>query len=142
MQPLELLSSLLGRDPGPEPIELPMDTTLHLVSNERRRLVIDYVDTLGPMEVGALADAIASVTESKRKSTYIALYQDHLPKLDRRDVIDLGPRGHHVEPGPHFDAFVDLLEDLDQRFDTEGDSETELEFDENDAAMTIGGETA
>lgn len=142
MHPLELLSSLLGRDPEPQPIELPMDTTLHLVSNERRRLVIDYVDTLGPMEVGALADAIATVTEPKRKSTYIGLYQEHLPKLDRHDVINLGPRGHHVEPGPHFDAFVDLLEDLDQRFDTVGDSEKELEFDEDDAVATIGGELA
>ena len=126
-------------EPEPEPCDLTIDEVLHLFSNERRRYVVELVDTLGPMQLAALADAISAITGDSRKGIYVGLYQDHLPKLDQHGVIELGERGHQVDPGPEFDACAEFVSDMQDRFDPPEDpGPKEFEYDELEAV--VGGE--
>ncbi|MFB1066479.1 hypothetical protein [Natrinema sp. H-ect4] len=140
---MSLFKRLRGSD-DPVSCELTIDEGLHLFSNKRRRLVVELVDNLGPMEIGALADAIATITDRKRKTVYVPLFQTHLPKLDEHDVIELGERKHHVEPGEHFDASVDFLEDVQKRFENDptGTAPTEFEYNELGQVAESDGEEA
>lgn len=144
MTVLEKVRSIFRDDPEPATCELTIDEALHLFSNKRRRLVVELVDELGPMEIGVLSDAIATITEHKRKSVYVPLYQSHLPKLDENDVIELGERGHHVEPGEHFDASAAFIQDIRGRFeeDPAGKHPTEFEYTELEQLVEAGGEEA
>ncbi|UHQ96428.1 DUF7344 domain-containing protein [Natrinema halophilum] len=125
-----------------EPVrsDLPLDAAVHLMSNERRRLAVELIDALGPMELKVLADAFAAISDIDRKGAYVTLYQTHLPKLDKHDVIELGDRGHHIEPGEHFNALVKCISDLEERFEIETDSSQVFEFDEDDAVAEIAGD--
>ncbi|WP_126665267.1 DUF7344 domain-containing protein [Haloterrigena salifodinae] len=115
----------------PEPCDVPITTAANLMKNQRRRLAVALVNELGPMRLRALADAVATIADDNRKSVYCTLYQNHLPKLDVHDVIDIGERGHLVEPGPNFDAFVDFGADLEERFDGESNQTAVVEFNED-----------
>lgn len=130
----ERLGGLLegNHEPEPEPCDLTIDEALHLMQNERRRYVVEFMDILGPMELEALADAVSAVTDSTRKAVYIALYQSHLPELDKYNVIDLGERGHSVEPGEHFDACADFVQDVQTKFKSDSQHPAEFTFDELD----------
>lgn len=77
---------------------LPKDLIFSLLSVERRRRVITYLDTNeGETTVGELAEEIAALendteirllSSQQRKRVYVGLYQCHLPKLDDADVIE------------------------------------------------------
>ena len=73
------------------------ETEIHdLLRNERRRQVIKYMQrTIGSATLRELAEAIAETETGEsppprniRDSVYNSLHQTHLPKLDRRGVID------------------------------------------------------
>ena len=76
--------------------ELP-ETEIHdLLRNERRQQVIQYMQrTVGSATLRELAEEIAEAETGEsppprniRDSVYNSLHQTHLPKLDRRDVVD------------------------------------------------------
>lgn len=77
---------------------LTLNERFEILKNERRRYVLEHLlGTEGAIELGTLADHIAAVendtavdavTSSERKRVYVALYQFHLPKMDRMDVVD------------------------------------------------------
>jgi hypothetical protein len=77
---------------------LTLNERFEILKNERRRSVLKQLsgrdDTIA---LSSLADQIAAienettiedVTSSERKRVYVALYQFHLPKMDRMGVID------------------------------------------------------
>lgn len=92
----------LGRIEGartvPEEGGLSRDETFDLLRNRRRRDVVRYLASAGrTVTLSELAEHIAarendvSIEEldySQRKRVYVALYQTHLPKLDRANVLD------------------------------------------------------
>lgn len=77
---------------------LTLDERFEILKNERRRFVLEYLSSAEqPVELSELADHLAAIendstveaiTSSERKRVYVALYQFHLPKMDRMDVID------------------------------------------------------
>jgi hypothetical protein len=85
-----------------EPGTLDTDDVFHLLQNERRRRVIEYlreheggstegVDMRDVVEDIAAREHDTSVdllSSDERQRVYIALYQSHLPKLDDHDVIE------------------------------------------------------
>jgi hypothetical protein len=76
--------------------EIP-ETEIHdLLRNERRRQVIKHLqDTVGATTLRDLAEAIAEYETGEspaprniRDSVYNSLHQTHLPKLDRRGIVE------------------------------------------------------
>ena len=85
-----------GRDQREKPLTL--DERFEILKNERRRFVLEYLSSADQtVALGEMADHLAAiendttvedVTSSERKRVYVALYQFHLPKMDRMDVIN------------------------------------------------------
>lgn len=83
------------------------DQQFHLLSNERRRSVIQVVDEYGSIGLSELAERVASKEYNKpvdrldsqeRKRVYISLYQCHLPKMDDAGAIDYDCDRGFVKP--------------------------------------------
>ena len=78
--------------------ELSKDEVFEVLSNARRREVIRYlVNQEGEATASEIAEHIAALendkpvsqlSSSERKRVYVALYQNHLPKMDTVGVID------------------------------------------------------
>lgn len=81
-----------------EETELSLDEVCHLLQNERRRDVLQYLAVREEeVKIGDLADHIAAkeqeipveqVGSDQRKRVYISLYQNHLPKLEKANAIE------------------------------------------------------
>ncbi len=109
-----------------EPIHLPSDVVCRLLSNSRRRVVIDEVaalDASAETAIGELSVRIAAVehgidvgqvTSGQRKSAYVSLLQCHLPKLDDAGVIDWDRRSGVVSRGHSTDAIADLIDAIER----------------------------
>lgn len=123
--PGRVLTELAHTDCPTQPeerIHLPIDAVCRLLSNGRRRIVIDEVAALDADEetaIGALARRIAAaehdvdatrVTSEQRKSAYVSLLQCHLPKLDDSDVVDWDRRSGAVFRGESIDELADLID--------------------------------
>lgn len=104
-----------------EPIEpLGKDTLFQLLSNARRRRLIQALDRDGPLPKNQLADRLAAietdtvpdrVSHADRKRVYVSLHQVHLPKLTDAGVVEVDETDgtELVSPGPTFgqlDEFV------------------------------------
>lgn len=93
-----------------------------ILSNERRRLVLRYLQTRSEDErVGfrELVDQVAAwendatiqeVDSSDRKCVYTALRQTHLPKLDTFDVIEYDHQRGTLEPNENIDEVLTYME--------------------------------
>lgn len=88
--------------------ELDIDQVFELLKNERRREIItflkhqdDHVSTSDGLaeHIAALENdvEISELSSTQRKRVYIALYQCHLPKMDRFGVIDFDKQRGTVE---------------------------------------------
>jgi hypothetical protein len=73
-----------------------LDRIFDVLSNHRRRRVLQYLERNEQALVGELAEHIAAIENKKaitalssqeRKRVYIALYQSHLPKMASADVV-------------------------------------------------------
>lgn len=81
---------------------------INALSFERRRRAVEYIATQeGTISVGELAEYIAAaendctineVTSDERSRVYISLIQQHLPKLERLDLIDYDDDRKEIEP--------------------------------------------
>lgn len=102
---------------------LTMDELTHVLSNERRRRVVRIIDTEGPHKLRALADLIASreagvpvgdAPHDGRKACYIALYQNHLEKLDDVGIVEWdGESRDPITAGINLDIAVKTLDQLE-----------------------------
>ena len=106
-------------DPPDSPVTLPQETVFTLLQNERRRYVLEYLDsTDGPVEIRDLSEhvaarendqAVSEVTYQERKRVYTSLYQIHLPKLADAGVVDYDRRAGVVSLAPASDACLQHL---------------------------------
>lgn len=98
---------------------LPMDTVFQLLSAERRRHVLDYLQNeTDTTTTGELAEYIAALENDKaekmlssteRKRVYVALYQCHLPKMDDANVISFDKSRGTVTKAENADQLVEHL---------------------------------
>jgi DNA-binding transcriptional ArsR family regulator len=100
------------------------DDVFHLLQNERRRRVLQYLEeTDGTVEMGDIAEQVAAwehdttvraLSSDQRQRVYIALYQAHLPKLDEAGVIEYNQNRGRVEPTDRIEtltAYLDLSDE-------------------------------
>ena len=101
--------------------ELTNDEMFHLLQTERRRAVLRYLQGCDePVRMRDVAEQVAAwehdttvagLTSTERQRVYIALYQSHLPKLDKAGVIDYQQSRGIVERRPAadcLDPYVDI----------------------------------
>ncbi|RDZ42288.1 hypothetical protein C5B91_15945 [Haloferax sp. Atlit-10N] len=114
--------------------ELGKDEIYHLLQNERRRKVLEYLrDREGPVQMRDIAEQVAAwehdttvqaLMSDQRQRVYIALYQAHLPKLDEEGVIDYNQSRGIVEKTPlanELAAHLELPDDDDDETDVESE---------------------
>jgi len=105
---------------------LTQDEVFDLLSSPRRRYVIYYLQQSdGPVELGRLADEVASweneisvdeLTSQQRKRVYVSLYQTHIPRLEEFGIIDYDIDEGTVTVNDHLDDVSTFLSgDSEQR---------------------------
>jgi len=106
--------------------ELGFDQIFELLSNQRRRYVLQYLQEIDDQPTTSdLAEQIAAwendkerqqISSDERKRAYVGLYQGHLPKMDDMGVISYNkPRGT-IESANNIDQVSAYL-DNDERTD-------------------------
>lgn len=119
-----------GVEVAPPERSLSRDDTFHILQNERRRRVLQYLsNTEGAVDMRDIAEQVAAwehdttvqqLTSDQRQRVYIALYQSHLPKLADFDLITYNRSRGIVERTPLADQVAQYLEtgdDTEERSD-------------------------
>ena len=134
-RPVEALVSLLKRnEPRALPTESLDERTLaevcELLSEKRRQYVLRSLDSMNGPEYhfGELVDRVAElenecdrneVTPEQRNRVFIALYQSHLPRFAKADVLSFDQEQNIVSEGPQFTqvwtAYETLIDALSER---------------------------
>lgn len=94
----------------PSDDELPVDEIFHILQNERRRMVLKFLqgaeDSVRMRDVAEQVAAwendttVDDLSSDQRQRVYIPLYQSHLPKLDKAGIIDYQQNRGIVERRP------------------------------------------
>jgi hypothetical protein len=94
---------------GCENQELACDDIFDMLSNQRRRYTLYYLQQSGtPATIGTIATQVAAwergksredVTADERKRVYTSLQQFHLPKLDEKRIVEFDEMTGAVELG-------------------------------------------
>ncbi|WP_276261521.1 DUF7344 domain-containing protein [Haloglomus litoreum] len=105
------------------PADLPLDQVFDVLRNERRRLVLRYLEeSEGPHTIGELAEHIAAhendkpiaqLSSDERKRAYVGLYQCHLPKMDSMGIVQFNKDRGRIALGPNHtlvEPYLDLGE--------------------------------
>ncbi|MDL5363600.1 hypothetical protein [Halalkalicoccus sp. NIPERK01] len=110
---------------APPERSLSKDDTFHILQNERRRRVLQYLSgTEGPVDMRDIAEQVAAwehdttvqqLTSDQRQRVYIALYQSHLPKLADFDLITYNRSRGVVERTPLADQVSRYLRESDDQ---------------------------
>ncbi len=100
---------------------LSKDDLFHLLQNERRRRVLEFLqDTDGAVDMREIAEqvaawenetTVAALDSNERQRVYIALYQSHLPKLDGAGVLSYNQERGIVKRTPladQLDAYLNV----------------------------------
>ncbi|PGF17345.1 hypothetical protein CP556_15400 [Natrinema sp. CBA1119] len=110
-----------------EMAELSPDDIFHVLQTNRRRETIRYLlDEDGLVKMRDVAEhvaatehetTVAQLTSAQRQRVYIPLYQSHLPKLDKKGIIEYDqPRGV-VRPTDRLEIFRPYLEASDDELE-------------------------
>lgn len=107
--------------------EFSQDEIFHILQTNRRRAVIRYLlDKEDSVKMRDLAELIAAkehettvtaLTSTQRQRVYIPLYQEHLPKLDKKEIIEYEQSRGIVRPTDKLEAFRPYLEVPNERDD-------------------------
>ncbi|WP_440991894.1 DUF7344 domain-containing protein [Haloarchaeobius baliensis] len=100
--------------------ELPLDIVFEIIRNERRRLVLRYLDETDEETValGDLAEHIAAIendtteqalSAQQRKRVYVGLYQCHLPKMADSGIVEFDKNRGTISQGPNVDQLEPYL---------------------------------
>ncbi|WP_256301005.1 DUF7344 domain-containing protein [Haloarchaeobius salinus] len=100
--------------------ELPLDIVFEIIRNERRRLVLQYLDETEEETValGDLAEHIAAIendttkqalSAQQRKRVYVGLYQCHLPKMADSGIVAFDKNRGTISQGPNVDQLEPYL---------------------------------
>lgn len=89
------------------------DTLYSILSNERRRLVIELLaEKRERVDISDLAEQVACIEmdttpdelgTDDRKKVYVSLYQCHLGTMDEAGVINYNKDRGWIDPGPHLE---------------------------------------
>lgn len=126
---------------GPSALE--RDDVFHLLQNQRRRLVLQYLIENVPAtdtEMRAVTEQVAAwendttvekLSSTARQRVYIALYQSHLPKLDETGVIEYDHNRGTIEPRAPLKQLkpyllTDTSESIEDAKETEDDEEAKV----------------
>lgn len=100
--------------------QISLDDVFDVIRNQRRRRVLRYLgEQESPVSMGTIADHVAALendksaallTAQERKRVYVGLYQCHLPKMDKLDVIEFNKDRGLIEPGPQAPYLEKYLE--------------------------------
>ncbi|MFC7214719.1 hypothetical protein ACFQO4_11605 [Saliphagus sp. GCM10025334] len=114
-------------DAPEEDVPFSKDELFHLLQNERRRLVLEYLrDTEGSVRMRDVAEQVAAwehettvdqLTSAQRQRVYIPLYQSHLSKLDEAGIISYQKNRGVVEREPladYVDQYLQVGEPTDE----------------------------
>lgn len=102
-----------GSEQGP--VALQTQVAAGVLSNKRRCDVIQYLSDAEEVELGELAEYVAKlenggdITSSERKTVYVALHQNHLPKMDSLEVVDYDKHRKVIRRGVKYDGTLELL---------------------------------
>lgn len=106
-------------DQPAEAVTLGLDEIFETLKNERRRMVLRYLeDHEEPVSLGELAEyvaaeendtTVAQVTSKERKCAYVGLYQCHLPKMNDMDVVEFNKNRGRVASGKNMAAVREYL---------------------------------
>lgn len=116
---------------GDEQQRIGHDDVFDVLSNQRRRHVIEELDRDPDLTLSALAEQLAAieedcapdrVTTDERKRVYISLYQTHLPALDEAGVLDF--EGREIAPREDVVAAHARIIDFARGADVERDEES------------------
>lgn len=122
----ELVEDRPGKDtalPGVDSSEssfLTIDSGYEILSNERRRHVMNYVEnsdkvvdlsSISEHIAGMESDSEGPLSSSKRKAVYVGLHQCHLPKMHEADVLEYSDGRKVIKKGKYFDELVEYLPD-------------------------------
>lgn len=110
------------------------DEIFHVLQNERRRLVLRYLDECDDdvVRMGDMAEQVSAwehdttvqaLTSTQRQRVYIPLYQNHLTKLDDLEIIEYNQSRGLVERGPRVGQLQAYLEPFGDGTDTDDDAE-------------------
>ena len=131
------LNAANGTDRPAGSIPLSTETVCELISNARRRAVIRHIAALDPDEsvrMGELARTIAgeendiaptAVSAEQRKTVYVSLLQNHLPKLDSAGVVEWNDRSGDIAHGTSVDELAALVESIEHACEPEPEREHE-----------------
>ena len=105
-----------------ETIRVAKDDAFHILQTKRRRAVIRYIlahddrdrfrmrDMVEEIAAWEHDTTVAGLTSQQRQRVYIALYQNHLPKLDEHDIIEYNRARGFVRPLPPIALFAPYVE--------------------------------
>lgn len=124
------------REEGSLNYELSKDEIFHLLQTPRRRYVLHYLkENDGSVEMRNLAEQVAAwenettlqaLTSDQRQRVYIALYQSHLPKLDKEGIIKYDQNRGSVER-------THLANQLDRYLDVSNTDSNDFRDEDNTA---------
>ena len=106
-----------GRPEPPSRAEL-----FDVLHNDRRRAVLECLRADGAAPVADVAERVAAeegdtdsegVPEQRRKSVYVSLYQNHLPRLERAGLVAYDRDSGTIALGECADAALALLSEGD-----------------------------
>lgn len=97
-----------------------VDTIGHIIGNQRRRLVIQYLESHGRTTLSDVAEYIArqetgsgNYEKSDRKTAYVTLYQSHLDTLQDAGAVEWDKDRKSIQQGPNHAGFAAILNALD-----------------------------
>jgi len=107
-------------------VDVTLDEALHLLSNTRRRHVIEFLahenasPTLRELSEHVTArendTSVDRINPDDRKSMYVVLYQNHVPILAEAGVIDYDGMSSDITATRDAFALAEFLEDVREQF--------------------------
>ena len=94
------------------------ETAYSLLSNERRRLIIDYLADMDASTTDAreIADYLSS-TGDDRTAAYISCIQQHLPRMSQVGLIEYDEQAKTVRPLASLDAVYEAHKAVERTLD-------------------------
>ena len=128
-----------------EPSELTKDDLFHVLQNERRRRVLQYMLAHGKerYSMSDIAEQVSAwehdttvrkLSSDERQRVYIALYQSHLPKLDEVGFIDYNQKRGIVEETPLINQTAPHLDRVDETVEDDGNDGDDVDDVNNETA--------
>ena len=134
------------------------DDIFHILQTNRRRESIRYLlEQDGPVKMRDVAEYVAArenettvseLTSAQRQRVYIPLYQSHLPKLDKKGLIEYNKSRGIVRPTERLRIFEPYLGNQSDAAtdpsdaDTDADADVDADPTANDYHVTAIGASA